>query len=1499
MHPLRTHLGKKLTLFAIFIALGVMGVQMLRQQDPEAYHPHPLPPMDCVSYDPFFHFFHFDYRDYSQRVKPEWVRSDLQMLTSYTHCIRIYTTMFGMDIVPKIAAEYHMQVIAGAEINDDPDITKEDMSRLITLAHENPNISHVIAGNEALLQTWSKTRKNAVTPKQLYAQIDYVRKRVKQPVSTGEPFVVWYWHPDMAKHVDFVAAHVFPYWEGIRDENMSTWTMKVYNTLQSLFPGKQILLAEVGEPTSGSAVRNAIPNKWAAYDFLKMLQRESKIEHFSYVVIEAFDQPWKQQFHEGQVGAHWGVFRINGKSKFDTDMVSFGVFSLTYEELATLILAGLFLLLWTDFAAAFSLWMGVVAPLMAFVLAYVAVCVASAMIEEYVYLNVLASCVLIPAGIILLINLIYKLHITLDVMGQRPLHRRFERHKGARTDQPFISVHIPCRNEQPDHVIACISSVLNQRYEHFEIIVVDNNTTDKKLWQPVEEFCRRHAQKVQFFHVEKLQGFKAGALSFALSHTAEQASVIGVLDADYMVEPDWLYDCSRYLTGKIAAVQAPQDYVEDLPFLFLRSIYDEYRGFFQIGMIQRNERNAIVQQGTMVLIEKNALTAAGGWHTDSIVEDTDLGVRLLMGGYECIYVNRSYGKGRLPTRFAEYRKQRFRWAYGATRILIKYAGAFFFNRGGKLTLKQRMDFILGWLPWIGNIFHPILVVVATILSFYCIKSDRYVLTGVLFLPILFYVLVDSVCNCLTYRKRLKLSAERTLFSLLAGLSLVWTIAHGVFTAIFYRHYPFKVTRKAQQDKRRIRDALRMPSVAIPLLSSFCLLGFAEFFSYDFFTITPDLRLWVLLLMVVAAPGLATGLMVMSEKFPLTVKETHKKRGRLTLSSDARSFIGFILTSALLTAAAIGLTLYLLGPTRSSTFFFDEAYSALNPPYYDPIINHQGDLVVTFFTALFLVFVTGSRFAGAACFVMLYLANLAKIYILREYIIHNDLVHIRDLWIGVDWGARAALLALIAALAVILYRYFNWRIIKVRLCICLALIVLTMYGFAVPGDTLNELWEDGFIHQVDQDPYGMVLHNGPVMAILVHELHFRQLMRALKDDTMAPDVHPKDDFRTVPARAILDKPNIYILMLESYLDPYYFHNLRFNIPPVQGLLALETAGHDTSAFYTIRSTAAAEFEVLCGMPNQQGYTSKVFNQLLAPADSLSCLPSYLKRLGYITIASHPNTPSIYNRGNAYPLLGFDRVYFATDLDMQDKDSIWLNDNAFLSQNLQMVKKQLATHTPFLNYVMTVGGHFPYELNARRPAMLKTDPAIPSLALKSLQLSYYTSDAVSHYLEALRKLDPGALIVIMGDHFPYVINSDDALVAWQAKQAHDAPSFTPVHPLYNLDHQTFGMMEYKNRFLPQEHFEQFEVADMLVDIMTRGHWCSIHHCLYRQPYMLLADDVVYRSNPAKRYCDQEGETSKDIHHSVNGSPARQRECAQARHWQQDYLLLYRHMLRPFFN
>ncbi len=66
------------------------------------------------------------------------------------------------------------------------------------------------------------------------------------------------------------------------------------------------------------------------------------------------------------------------------------------------------------------------------------------------------------------------------------------------------------------------------------------------------------------------------------------------------------------------------------------------------------------------------------------------------------YVPRTYGQGLMPDTFMDFRKQRFRWAYGAMQILRRHARRAVQLARPTLTHGQRYHFIAGWLPWVAD-----------------------------------------------------------------------------------------------------------------------------------------------------------------------------------------------------------------------------------------------------------------------------------------------------------------------------------------------------------------------------------------------------------------------------------------------------------------------------------------------------------------------------------------------------------------------------------------------------------------------------------------------------------------------------------------------------------------------------------------------------------------------------------------------------------------------------
>lgn len=271
---------------------------------------------------------------------------------------------------------------------------------------------------------------------------------------------------------------------------------------------------------------------------------------------------------------------------------------------------------------------------------------------------------------------------------------------------PKVSIHVPvCR--EPVEVVRETLLALNQLdYPDYEVCVIVNNTTEDELVTPILEECKKLGNKFRFFHLPKIDGYKAGALNYALTVTDKNAELIAVVDSDYVVEKDFLKTFVKYFEDpKVAIVQLPQDYRNFPSKPWFEGMYYAYRYFFSIVMNSCNKHNAASFMGTMGIVRKRYLQEAGCWCGSVITEDSELGMRIHAKRYKSIYIDDSCGKGFMPLNFYSYKKQRFRWAFGNMQTIKKNITIIF---GKNLTWIQKICYLGANTIWFNNLLLPFL-----------------------------------------------------------------------------------------------------------------------------------------------------------------------------------------------------------------------------------------------------------------------------------------------------------------------------------------------------------------------------------------------------------------------------------------------------------------------------------------------------------------------------------------------------------------------------------------------------------------------------------------------------------------------------------------------------------------------------------------------------------------------------------------------------------------------
>ena len=173
----------------------------------------------------------------------------------------------------------------------------------VALANKYPGtIRSVVVGNEVLLR-------GDMTATDLANTVRAVKARVHVPVTYADVWEFWLRNTDVANAVDFITIHILPYWEDfpIAASDSVAHVEAIRRQVVAAFPGKEILIGEVGWPSAGRMRDGALPSPANQARVIQDVLALSKREKFNVNIIEAFDQPWKRAL-EGTVGGHWGLF---------------------------------------------------------------------------------------------------------------------------------------------------------------------------------------------------------------------------------------------------------------------------------------------------------------------------------------------------------------------------------------------------------------------------------------------------------------------------------------------------------------------------------------------------------------------------------------------------------------------------------------------------------------------------------------------------------------------------------------------------------------------------------------------------------------------------------------------------------------------------------------------------------------------------------------------------------------------------------------------------------------------------------------------------------------------------------------------------------------------------------------------------------------------------------------------------------------------------------------
>ncbi|PZM13233.1 cation tolerance protein CutA [Rhizobium tubonense] len=274
------------------------------------------------------------------------------------------------------------------------------------------------------------------------------------------------------------------------------------------------------------------------------------------------------------------------------------------------------------------------------------------------------------------------------------------------------------------------------------------------------------------------------------------------------------------------------------------------------------------------------------------------------------------------------------------------------------------------------------------------------------------------------------------------------------------------------------------------------------------------------------------------------------------------------------------------------------------------------------------------------------------------------------------------------------------------------------------------------------------HNGFIMAFSLN---------VPMAHVQAPAGYAREAIDAIPARNYgylsgpREKPDVIMLMSESFWDPTRISNLTFTPDPLPNVRAAQSGYVFSPEFGGM--TANVEFEALTGFSNAfLPYGSIPYQQYVRR--QLPSLATFFRGEGYAARALHPFSGWFWNRNEVYRDFGFEEFRTEETLPPMEKRGMFASDDSLMKEIMHEGEEE---ERPFFFFAVTLQGHGPYE--AHRYENNTTD-------IKGSTLTDADRETLATYTQGVKEADASlkmlmdwaskrereTIIVLWGDHLP---------------------------------------------------------------------------------------------------------------------------------------------------
>jgi poly-beta-1,6-N-acetyl-D-glucosamine synthase len=297
---------------------------------------------------------------------------------------------------------------------------------------------------------------------------------------------------------------------------------------------------------------------------------------------------------------------------------------------------------------------------------------------------------------------------------------------------PFVSIIVPAYNEGRV-IVQALRSLLALDYPNYEVLVIDDGSTDDTYKQAME--VARTSTRIPVRVISKHNGGKAAALNTGLAHA--HGELIFNMDGDTKLEPCVLRACVRHFDDSRVGACAGNVKVVNRENTLTRLQALEYiEGLAMVRKAQSFFRAVSIIPGPAGMFRKTALMQVNGYDGDTYAEDCDTTLKLLLRGWHIRYEPAATAWVETPSRGLDLIKQRYRWTRGILQAARKNWVALFSPH------KSGVNFFIVWYMLFESLIWPISNVLANL--FFVYIGLEYGLTLYLFYWWLQLTLLDVV-----------------------------------------------------------------------------------------------------------------------------------------------------------------------------------------------------------------------------------------------------------------------------------------------------------------------------------------------------------------------------------------------------------------------------------------------------------------------------------------------------------------------------------------------------------------------------------------------------------------------------------------------------------------------------------------------------------------------------------------------------------------------------------